>query len=94
MSKPITFKQWLMSESGRVYLIVSTVFTVRFSGFQTLKLFGIERIPLPRFPTTDKGWLTVNYAIQVAFIGYVVFFTAYRFSKIKDADKATPRKAI
>jgi hypothetical protein len=92
MSKPITFKQWLKSESGRLYLIISSIFTICFSAFQALKLFGIERIPLPTFPTTDKGWLTVNYAIQVAFIGYVVFFTAYRFSKIKDADKAAPNE--
>lgn len=90
MSKPITFKQWLKSESGRIYLIISSIFTICFSAFQALKLFGIEKIPIPRFPTTDAGWLTANYAIQVAFIGYVVFFTAYRFSKIKDADKATP----
>jgi hypothetical protein len=90
MSKPVTFKQWLKSESGRIYLIVSSLFTLCFSSFQLIKLFGIEKIPLPALPTTDAGWLKVNYAIQVGFIGYVVFFTAYRFSRIKDADKDNP----
>ena len=49
-------------------------------------------MPLPTLPTTDKGWLTVNYAIQVAFIGYVVFGTAYKFSWIKDVDKEDPKE--
>jgi hypothetical protein len=87
MSKPITLKAWLRTESGRLYLVISTIFTVCFSAFQALKLFGIEKIPLPAIPATDQGWLTVNYAIQVAFIGYVAFFTAYKFSRIKSSDR-------
>jgi hypothetical protein len=94
MSKPITFKQWLKTESGKVYLIVSSAFTLCFSAFQVVKLFGIQKLPLPSLPTTDEGWLMVNFAIQVAFIGYVVFFTAYRFSKIKNADDSNPSEEI
>ncbi|HYV14192.1 MAG TPA: hypothetical protein VE980_25010 [Pyrinomonadaceae bacterium] len=92
MNKPVTFEQWLRSESGRIYVVISSLFTLIFSAFQVLKLFGIERIPIPTFPASDKGWLKVNYSIQVAFIAYVVFFTAYRFSKIKYAEKTTPNE--
>jgi hypothetical protein len=49
-------------------------------------------LPLPTFPTTNQGWLTVNFSIQVAFIAYVVLFTASKFSAIKDPDSAKPEE--
>jgi hypothetical protein len=88
MKAPITFKSWLTSESGKVYVRMSGGFTVIFATFQALKLFGVQNIPLPKIPLTNQSWLAVNLAIQVLFIGYVVFGTAYKFSEIEDTEKA------
>lgn len=92
MTTPLTLFQWLKTRSGKVYATISGLFTLAFTAFQVLKLFGIERLPLPTFPTTNQGWLTVNFSIQVAFIAYVVLFTAYKYSGIKDPNAANPEE--
>lgn len=89
MNAPVTLNAWLRTKSGRAYVTVSSLFTIVFSIFQALKLFGVQNIPLPKIPMSNQGWLTVNLGIQVAFISYVVFGTAYKFSEIENADKAT-----
>lgn len=94
MRTPVTFKDWVKSSTGKIYVGVSGIFAVCFSVFQALKLFGVERIPIPKVTATDQGWLIVNYSIQVIFITYVVLITAYRFVQIKDADKSAPKEKV
>lgn len=49
---------------------------------------------MPNIPLTDKGWLIVNFAIQVTFIAYVVFFTAYKFAQIRTPENVEEKENI
>jgi hypothetical protein len=93
MQTSITFMDWVKDGSRKVYIRVSSAFAVCFTLFQALRLFGVERIPIPNIPNNDDAWLMVNYGIHVIFIGYVTVITAYKFSQIKNPEKSSIGRA-
>ncbi len=84
----MSFLEWIKTKTGKLHVSISAAFTGLISIIPILRLFGIDHIPLPVIRTTQDTWLVTNLAVHFAFIGYVTFFTSYKYSHIQETNKA------
>ncbi len=79
----IPFNDWLKSESGKFYGIVSLVFTFIYSVITIVKPLGIDKVISNSFKSLfailDGHWIALNFLIQIIFILFVIFIAVYRY---------------
>lgn len=75
----ISFADWIKTRTGKTYLIVSGIFSSLYSIIPIAKTLGYDITPIfSEINITKENFEVVNYAIQIAFILYVVLFAAIK----------------